>query len=149
MKKYLPIILIVALFACEKSLHALFYSVENKSSVEIKISPTQWRSNELIIKPGESLERKIYDARGRQSFNGRGYGFDSDGKPITVTFDNVYSVTHYNDSLPHTGKYLNKSSKRCIYNPESYMIKTNGKSSFVSEIAQYVFTEDDYNFAKQ
>lgn len=149
MKIYISIILIIILFACEKSLHALFYSVENKASVEIKVSPTQWRSTELKIKPGEYLERKIYDARGRQSFNGNASGFDSDGKPITITFDNTYSVTHYNDSLPHTGKYLNKSSKRCIYNPESYTIKANDKSSFVSEISKYVFTEEDYNFARQ
>lgn len=149
MKKHLPIALIIILFACEKSVHALFYSAENKSPVEIKVSPTQWRSDELIINPEQYLERQIYDARGRQSFDGKASGFDLDGSPVTITFDNSYSVTHYNDSLTHEGKYLNKSSKRCIYNPESYTIKKFGGSSYISEIAQYVFTEDDYNFARQ
>lgn len=135
--------------ACEKDSFKLSYSVQNKSGVEIKVSPTQWRTYDLLIKPDEYIERTMYNGKGNLSFNGKGYGFDTDGKPIIVTFDNIYSVTHYNDSLPHTGKYLNKSSRRCIYNSESYAIKTSSKSSFVSETAQYIFTEEDYNFAKQ
>lgn len=71
---------------------------------------------------------------------------------VVIAFDTIYRVAHrsFRDSSALCSKCIAFSSNRNISNEESYIeTVTKNHKKFLRGYYEYIFTEDDYNFARQ
>lgn len=85
---------------------------------------------------------------GTQGFSSTYFGGPNDS--VIVTFDDLYSITHYfNTPSVLAARHYLFSNTRNIGNPASYDLQTNRLSKYQQEnIFTYTFTEQDYLDAK-
>jgi len=85
---------------------------------------------------------------GNQGFSSSYFGGPNDS--VIVTFDDLYSITHYfNAPSVLAARHYLFSNNRNIGNPASYDLQTNRLSKYQEEnIFTYTFTEQDYLDAK-
>ncbi|HOZ85874.1 MAG TPA: hypothetical protein PK191_10325 [Niabella sp.] len=148
MKNKLPILIILMFFiACtRKPQEYISFFAINNSGVEIKFfTPNSSEIYETY--PLDGAIRRITN-RNYSTTTINEENFDKTlnlPSPIKVVFNNSDTVYHYNDSLLHYGKYLNKSSNRCLFNFRSYVINKEKHG----DVLTFTFTPNDYEFAKQ
>ncbi|MBL7706492.1 MAG: hypothetical protein JNM21_13185 [Taibaiella sp.] len=71
---------------------------------------------------------------------------------VVIAFDTIYRVAHrsFRDSATLCSKCIAFSSNRNISNEESYIeTVTKNHKKYLQGYYEYIFTEDDYNFARQ
>lgn len=123
-------------------------------------------SHKIVIKPffgGVNPSEKTITLLSNQNFeiasgSDRGFGnqgfsssyFGGPNDSVFVTFDDLYSITHYfNTPSSLATKHYLSSSIRNIGNPSSYSLQTNQLSKYQQEnFFTYTFTEQDYLDAK-
>lgn len=120
------------------------YILVNNSNVKVKILPTNFMNDTLVLSPNESKIIDVLSEDGKNK-NKLYYKFVDFTNPVVVTFADSLEVGHYNDTLAHTGKYYGLYSSRCFYNRDSYaqiIIKESKHSAQIKYI--YTFTQQDY-----
>ncbi|MBL7706490.1 MAG: hypothetical protein JNM21_13175 [Taibaiella sp.] len=155
-KGFLSLILITIFSSCIKDYvsNTETFLINNTNHV-IEIYPYTGGfthpSNKVIIYPNQRISVLKENVRGK-SLNPI-YGtnlqpFDS----TVVTFDTIYRVTHrsFRDSATLCSKCIAFSNTRNISNEENYIeTVTKNHKKFLRGYYEYIFTEDDYNFARQ
>lgn len=148
MKKYLVLFIIIAItnINCSKELESkLFFNAFNKNAITIRILT---KTNLEIANIASNKVARIYNPIiGDTSQLTPPLG---DSAPLKVVFNEIDTVLHYNDSLSHQGKYLNKLSPRNLFYPQAYTTSkfTHGETGTTIE-RLYTFTIEDYEYAKE
>lgn len=146
--RLLPLALFILLISCtRRPQEYVYFEAINNSGVRIEIFD---KSSAFIsyYAPEQGVRRTLATpAYGVTKINEANFGsvFNVPSTPLKVVYNNADTVYHYNDSLSHSGVYLNLLSVRCLFNIKSYDIATyrNG------DVGVYTFTPSDYEFAKE
>lgn len=155
MKNILFIVLVI-LTSCNKERSTMYNAnLINNTSHSIVIRPYssgQIVTENVIIIP--TLTRKEIANGIDRGINGNS-GFSSkyldNSDSLRVTFDDIYTITHYNFSNPsslNTRHYLNTSLRNLI-NYRSYLFDSKSLSKYqVENTYNFEFKEQDYLDAK-
>lgn len=158
MRKILIIAIILFLVSCTKEhgITTIFSNIKNSSAHQIKItfyySGITYPDKILLLNPGDSVkfgfgyEYGILNQGGGLSSDYFGSANDS----IVVSFDNLYSITHYvNTPVSLNSKHYLYSSLRNLANYLSWEYWYHDSSKDArQEYFLYRFSEQDYLDAK-
>lgn len=138
------ILIIISCTDRDREFGGLSFEFMNTTVTPIKILNYWNETDQVVINPGSLVFVTKYEGSGIHTFGNEIIPKLNPGK-IVVIFNSSDTVSHYNDYQLHTGKYLNLSSERCLYNKTGYTIQK--KRPY--ETALYTFIQTDYDFTKQ
>lgn len=143
--KYILLSVLTLMVACVKKdgTTSSTFRIVNNSGVDIVILPTTSMVDTLRLPKSKSLDKFIGNSRGKN--DGISLAYFADSYPVVTIFNNLDTIIHFNDTLPHFGNYYNLKSNRCFYNKTSYSREIKNESKYSQNvILNYVFTEQDY-----
>ena len=152
MKLHFFIALTIILGSCSKEESTISYAyLINGSTHKVVIKPyfsgVVPPDKTIILLSGQTKEiatASFARGIGNMGFNSSYFGGLNDS--IIVTFDDLYSITHYfNPPATLSNKYYLPSSLRNIANPKSYNLQSRDVSKYQRENKYYyTFIEQDY-----
>lgn len=150
-KILLTLFLQLLLMGCKKEEVTFYYAyLKNKSTHQIQIKPYSLgavvSANIISLTPNQEI--KISDdgsIRGISQNSGFGSKYFSGVDSLIVTFDGLYSITHYfiNPTSPVPKHYL-YTSNRNLGNKYSYLLVGQDSKYTRTNSYYYDFTEQDF-----
>lgn len=143
--KYILLSVLTLMVACVKKdgTTSSTFRIVNNSSVDIWIQPTSSMVDTLYLAKSKISDKFIGNSKGKN--DGISLAYFADSNPVTVVFNKMDTIVHFNDTLSHVGNYYNLKSNRCFYNKTSYSREIKNESKYSQNvILNYVFTEQDY-----
>lgn len=152
MKIYFCFFALILISSCikeESTLSELVYINNSNNIISIKVFQNSFISDSFRISPHSAINKESFSERGFSNEPIIFFDFLRESDSIIVTFNDLFSITHLNDSVSYGKKRISYFSSRSLYGANYTNSKVDEKKHYIHYQKTFTFTEQDYFDAKK